>query len=141
MLALSATALPCAALSLAKIPASAAAVSDTLLSPLSYEEYLSLDEPADVAVTDGYTAIADGNRLHVFNRAKNEYRTLSMPSGTITKIQFDDNDNLYVLDSLMDFHRVDLATEEISHVSALQCTAFFINGNDCGNHMPNSNVN
>ena len=37
--------------------------ADKLFSPVSYEEYLPLTAPADIAVSERYTAIADGNKI------------------------------------------------------------------------------
>ena len=70
---------------------------ERLVTPSSYEEYLSLSTPADVAATDGYVAIADGNTLYLFDKDRNlwqEYTHL----GTITKVAFGSRDTLYFLD-------------------------------------------
>ena len=106
--------------------------TDKLVSPLSYEEYLSLSDPADIAVSEDYTAIADNSVIYIFDRARTQYRAISISSvtsGAITKIQFDENENLYFLDSLMDFYCVNLTTDAVTLISSLQCTTFLIEGN------------
>ena len=48
------------------------AQTDALFLPVSYEQYLPLsDAPTDVAVSDNYTAIADGTKIYLYDRAKN----------------------------------------------------------------------
>ena len=130
LLAFTASVFACAALPFAQNKAAAAQESDYLLSPISYEQYLPLNEPSDIAVCEDYTAIADGNILYVYDRTDNEYRTICFQAGVITKIQFDENDDLYALDSLMDFYKIDVKTSAVSPVSALQCTTFLIDGNN-----------
>ena len=104
-----AMALPQAVLSLAQnqneskminaVTASAAATSQAkLLSPSSYEEYLRLNDPSDVSVTDGYTAIADGTSIYVFDRIAGVYKQYSH-SKNVTKLQFSEANVLYFLDS------------------------------------------
>ena len=88
LLCFTASVLTCAALPFANVSASAQAEKDRLVSPISYEQYLPLNEPSDVAVCEDYTAIADGNSIYVYERADNEYRTVSFPASLITKIQF-----------------------------------------------------
>lgn len=130
LLCFTASVLTCAALPFANVAANAQTETDRLVSPISYEQYLPLVEPSDIAVSEDYTAIADGNLIYIYDRADNEYRTVSFPASFITKIQFDENDHLYALDSLMDFYTVNVKTGAASPVSALQCTAFLIDGDD-----------
>ena len=66
-------------------------VQDTLIAPTSYEQYLPLSSPADVAVTDNYTAIAQGNTIYIYDRSTNTYTAIDFSSATsepITKTQF-----------------------------------------------------
>jgi len=70
-----------------------------LISPTSYEQYLSLTAPTDVTATEGYTAITDGNSLHVFDRAENLYRTYTHTE-RINAVRFDNAGNVYFLSAL-----------------------------------------
>ncbi len=70
-----------------------------LISPGSYEQYLSLTAPTAVAATDAYTAIADGKVLHVYDREANVYREY-VHEEEISQIAFDNADNLYFLSEL-----------------------------------------
>ena len=47
----------------------------SLLAPSSYEQYLALNAPADVAATDSLKAISDGNRIYIYDSADNLYRS------------------------------------------------------------------
>jgi len=58
-----------------------------LLSPSSYEEYLPLNAPADVAATEDYTAIADGNVIYVYDRADDVYRKYTHDTPSQNKIK------------------------------------------------------
>lgn len=77
---------------------SALPCSESLFLPGSYEEYLALENPSSVAVTENYTAIADGLKIYVYDRAENEYRyyTHEVVGDTqITQLKFDDANTLY----------------------------------------------
>ena len=70
-----------------------------LIAPTSYEQYLALETPQDVASTRNFVAIADGATLYVFDRAHNTYREYEHTS-SIQKIAFDGEENLYFLSEL-----------------------------------------
>lgn len=75
----------------------------TLLSPDSYQEYLHLNDPTDVAATESYMAIADDNVIHLYHK-KYGYKQYVHGSGSgaqfdIIKLQFDSENNLYFLDT------------------------------------------
>lgn len=70
---------------------------EQLITPSSYEEYLSLSAPSDVAATDGYIAIADGSSLFVFDKDRGIWQEYAHP-GPITKVGFGSRDTLYFLD-------------------------------------------
>lgn len=111
--------------------------STQLLAPASYEQYLSLSAPTDVAVTENYTAIADGNAIHVYDRVDEVYRTYThgsdSPQYKITKIQFDSSDKLYFLDGATSLHVLDpLKLDEAdakATTTELVCSSFTISGN------------
>ncbi len=70
-----------------------------LIAPTSYEQYLALLDPKDVAATNGYLAIADGNKLYVFDEEACLYREYTH-AALIQKIDFDGEGNLYFLSEL-----------------------------------------
>lgn len=104
-------------------------VQDTLIAPTSYEQYLPLSSPSDVAVSGDYTAIAQGNVIYVYNRTNGEYQTIDFSVKTnkpITQIQFYGT-YLYCLDAGMLLYRADLQTKDIENIS-LACSNFLIHG-------------
>lgn len=72
-----------------------------LISPATYQQYLPLNTPTDVAVTDDYTAIADGNVIRIYegDMSKAEtgaYRSYTHPT-PVNQVAFDRENNLYFL--------------------------------------------
>ena len=104
-----------------------------LLSPQSYEEYLHLDAPSDVAVTGNYTAIADGEKIFLYDREGNEYHEYAH-SSKVSKLQFDLSETLYFLDEDMRLHTLDpqIMSNNGKSVSKteLSCTTFLIQEKD-----------
>lgn len=92
----------------------------SLLSPDSYEEYLSLQSPADVAVTDDYIAVADGNLIYLYDKTNETYRKYAHSVNTesalnsVTKMQFGEDNRLYFRDasSFLYYVNADGLTEE-----------------------------
>ena len=135
ILALSALVPATAALAVAE----EATVTDKLLVPSAYEQYLPLNEPSDIAVCEDYTAIADGNTVYLFDRADNVYRRYEHTLNTdvsknkVTKLQFDGNDDLYFLDASTYLYKIDetefndLATATVTE-TGVPCSAFLIEG-------------
>ena len=84
-------------------------VQDTLVLPTSYEQYLPLTSPTDVAVSDDYTAIAEAHTIYLYHRARNVYTKIDATAFTknepITKMHFADG-YLYLLDAGMRLHRI-----------------------------------
>jgi hypothetical protein len=117
---------------------------DTLITPSSYEQYLPLQAPSDVAVSDDFTAIADGNLIYVYNRARQVYRTYAHTANTtddlnvVANLEFsqygdlyfiDGNAHMYVIEnSLLASTTADLITK--ADFPAFFCNAFVINGDD-----------
>ncbi len=100
-----------------------------LLAPSSYEQYLSLRSPADVAVTDEYTVIADGNALRVFDRESGAYLQYEHTQ-KITRIQFGNGDSLYFLDEKLGFFTLRLDELDKGETKAdslsVTCSTFII---------------
>ncbi len=72
-------------------------VGKRLVCPLSYEEYLTLDQPSDTAVTDDYVAVADGKEIYLFVKSSGVW-TKYDHSSPVTKLAFGGRDALYFLD-------------------------------------------
>lgn len=78
--------------------------NDTLVYPSSYEQYLPLSAPADVAVSANFTAIADGSFIYVYDRQKASYHRYEHTNGNdpqlsrISEMQFTSTGDLYFLD-------------------------------------------
>ena len=141
ILALTACSLSGAALSLAQKSASAetqTAEKTKLLLPTSYEQYLDLTAPTDAAICEDYTAIADGNVIYVYDRKDGVYREYIHSVNTdplknnVTKLQFDQEGNLYFLDAtylyILDPDTLELPTPTITNTS-FPCTTFYLHEN------------
>ncbi len=83
------------------LPAAAETVGGTALPP-TYEQYLDLTSPKDVAVSETHIAIADGNKIYLYPRAGGKYRvfTQGAESASFGKIQLCGN-ILYYTDAAM----------------------------------------
>lgn len=74
--------------------------AETLRLPNTYEQYLTLENPSSVAVSENYTAIADGLTIYVYNRITNRYTQYDHAASSdlkITHIDFDEAERLYFL--------------------------------------------
>ncbi|MBQ8428239.1 MAG: hypothetical protein IJX18_03190, partial [Clostridia bacterium] len=85
--------------------ASAVEIStDAFITPSAYEQYLPLESPSDVAFSNHYTAIADGDKIHVYSVAEEKYYTYTHTANNeteknrIKKLQFAGDNTLYFLD-------------------------------------------
>lgn len=101
----------------------------SLFQPASYEEYLPLESPSDVAFSENYIAIADGSYLYVFSRASGTYSRYQQPDGTIAKLGFH-GDDLYfvVLGAINTFYRFDCAENRATIIDRINCATFLIEG-------------
>lgn len=105
-----------------------------LISPQTYEEYLSLSSPSSSTVCEGYTAIADGKDIYVYDREENEYYRYTHTEN-VSKVQFDNWENLYFSDvsaeaklytlsiSALKADESEKITEQLS-----PCSAFLLEG-------------
>ena len=110
------------------------------MAPSSYEQYLTLTDPSDVAVTEDYTAIADENAIYVYDRADGIYRKYvhevnSTPEkNKVTKLQFDDADNLYFIDASTYLYRIVSTALDDEHLTATEtgfvCSTFVISNDE-----------
>ncbi len=109
----------------------------SLFLPGSYEQYLELENPSDIAVCDRYIAIAEGSGIYILDRKENSpsyriYDHAADHSGAqISKIQFSDNLELYFSDTLLGFYRLDLSdpgSPKTEGGSLTSLTTFYIDG-------------
>lgn len=104
--------------------------NNSLFLPSSYEEYLPLSEPSSVAVTENYTAIADGLKIYVYDRLAGSYSYYEHSESTdkkITQVQFDENGTLYFSVQSMDLYTLSVSTLTASN-TGVSCIAFDIHG-------------
>ena len=101
--------------------------SRQLLFPDTYEEYLPLKNPADIAISESYKAFADDNVIYLYDVANGVYQayvhnvfTMDDTKNTVTKLQFDKAQNLYFLDASTALYR--LEKSQFSNFSAAQVT-------------------
>ena len=127
-----ATALSAAGLLAQKTPITAQAEDirptqgEQLVTPSSYEEYLSLTAPSDVAATDSYVAVADGNTLFIFDKDCNTWQSYTH-SGVITKLHFGSRDQLYFLDGQTNkLYLFNAKTFDVPVDTGLVCSTFTI---------------
>ena len=99
--------------------------TDNLLLPDSYEEYLPLVSPSDVAVYGDYKAIADRQYVYVYNEKQNSY-ALYEHSANVTELQFAQNDVLYFLDDNIRLHTLDANQPTLAQDTGLSCNSFTV---------------
>lgn len=122
--------------------ASAAAIlqlnneNSSLALPTSYEQYLTLSAPSDIAVSERYIAIAEESTIYLFDREEQvpTYHTYdhapAHKGAQISKIQFSDDEELYFSDSLLGFYELDLsdlsALKPVSDTSITSLSTFYL---------------
>ncbi|MBR4943553.1 MAG: hypothetical protein IKZ28_05930 [Clostridia bacterium] len=103
----------------------------SLLAPSSYEQYLALTAPADVAVTNSLKAISDGNRIYIYDSADNLYRSYTHTEAVHT-LQFLGEDELYFSDDMARLYRLTPSslkeTAEVTQINNLSCSNFALQG-------------
>lgn len=103
-----------------------------LFLPASYEEYLSLENPTDVAISGEYIAVAQANKIYICNRTGEEiaYRCYEHTNGgaevTISKIQFSEDGKLYFSDRAANFYKLDLNNLTAEKVQDVNASTFCI---------------
>ncbi len=119
------------------VQASAEDVQRELLSPDTYEEYLPLTSPTDVALCENYKAIADGNTVYVYDVNTQVYSAYTHDEfsqdkmNKVAKLQFDKFQNLYFIDASTKLYRMDKAyltnasSAEVTD-TGLVCSTFVI---------------
>ncbi len=101
----------------------------TLFLPESYEQYLKLESPSDIAVCERYLAIAEGNDLYIFDRKTENAVYHKFSHGQkISKIQFSAEERLYFTDALQQFYELKLEDTLVLSSSLASLTTFYIQG-------------
>ncbi len=118
------------------VEARAEEVQDTLMLPTSYEEYLSLNAPSDIAVSENFFAVSDGNEVYIYDRAEEKYHTYTHAYNndpflnTVAKLQFDEAENLYFLDQrtlfLLENEKLDEAETASATETDFSCSTFLL---------------
>ena len=101
-----------------------------LFLPTSYEQYLELESPVDIAVCERYIAVAEGKDIYFYDYQK-EAAVYSKYTHTedISKIQFAADGQLYFSDVLQYFYKLDLSAElPASSENLTHLTTFYIQG-------------
>ncbi len=101
-----------------------------LVSPSSYEEYLPLRAPTDVAFSAEHIAIADGGTLYVYDRAEGTYTSVALASGrTASKVGFA-GERLFVADTGVGnfFYEYDYTSKQLTQLASINCSTFLIEG-------------
>ncbi len=109
-----------------------------LVLPETYQQYLSLSNPMDVAVCNDYMAIADDNKIHVYDVLDDTYRTYEHTlnqadplKNNVLELQFYEDNGLYFLDGTY-LYLLNPETLQISNVSLTEndpkfpCDSFLI---------------
>ncbi len=105
----------------------------SLALPGSYEQYLNLTDPVDIALSEKYIAIADGNILWIYDCETNSYSKTTLDgngeSRTISKIGFAEN-RLFVADTGVSnyFYEYNFVQKSFKKLS-MNCSTFLIDGN------------
>lgn len=105
----------------------------SLVLPASYEQYLTLARPTDVAFSENYVAIADGNTMYICSRGENAaWKTFSTADETsITKIQFSGNTLYFSVrgtDNSFWYYDCSAADAQPVQIENLNCSTFLIVG-------------
>ncbi len=126
---------PAKAAHAAEAPVTLTTENADLFLPTTYEQYLSLENPTDVAICDKYIAVAQSNQIYVCNRTgdKIAYRCYDHVDGSknslnVSKIQFSENDELYFSDQDTHFYKLDLGDLTSDEVANVNASTFYIAG-------------
>lgn len=101
----------------------------SVVMPSSYEQYLNLNAPTDVAANDDYLAISDGNLVHLYSRATGYYFTYTHTVNADTRLnvvscmEFGADGYLYFNDTSTKLYTLDCATLT-ARTTGLSCSMF-----------------
>ncbi len=104
------------------------ALQTELIAPSSYEQYLPLQAPSDIATSDEHTAISDGRKVYVYDKSAKIYRVYEHERN-VTKLQFGSDGKLYFLDSSTYLSTLNPKTLTKGETDIV-CSTFLLNGKD-----------
>ena len=113
----------------------------SLLLPETYEQYLELTAPSDIAIDDEYLAIADGNTIYLYDRtAGGAYKTFTYTSNvrSLNFYTYETNTYLYFTSDVssdnpilyIDCTAADFSGQTATQTNINACSSFVINGTD-----------
>ena len=115
-----------------------AQAQERLLLPSTYQQYLTLSSPNDVAVNGNYTAIADENKIYLYDGQTGEYREYTheehgadLSRNIITQLQFDSYGTLYFTDDFTSDNLYALNPKTLSaptRIDEVACQSFTLYG-------------
>lgn len=137
---ISATQFPTTANFAAKASEPSAAVADRLVYPNSYEEYLPLTKPTDVAVSNDFTAVSEENGIYLYKRSGNRYTHYAHEvygddsQNKIAEMQFSEDGDLYFLDGNQSLYKIsknelETGNYEPTTYPSFNCSAFTLFSN------------
>ena len=114
----------------AQIPSTTASANlaeqaDELVLPNTYEEYLPLVSPSDVAVSDTHTAVADGKKVYIYDEESKEY-ALYQHTANVTELQFASDGALYFLDDDVHLYVLNANNPTTAENTGLSCNSFTV---------------
>lgn len=120
------------AMGVSALPVSAAMTeaNAALVLPASYEQYLALEAPQDIAFSERRIAIADGDRLYLYDSESGEYSCSSLgETRKISAIGFA-GERLFIADTGAgnSFYEYDFGLGQARRIDAINCSAFCIDG-------------
>ncbi len=101
-----------------------------LFLPTSYEQYLNLSAPSDIAFSENHIAIADGKVLYVYDRANGKYISFDHQDFNIANLGFSENGTLYYSDKNGSLFTFNPQTQTKSSVTlSSSSSSFYLVGN------------
>ncbi len=99
--------------------------------PETYEQYLPLEAPAYMAMSEHYISVADGTLLYIYDREKSSYLSYDTKfvtnASVISKIQITDDERLFFSAGISLFeYQFSAGTADI--VSNVSCNTFLVEG-------------
>lgn len=93
--------------------ASAATTDAALMLPETYEQYLPLTSPSDIAFAENKIAVSDGASIYLYDKTVGVWRCFRHTT-EVSRIQFTDSGDLYFSDTALEFYRLksDLTAEK-----------------------------
>ena len=109
----------------------------SLLLPGGYEQYLALDEVGGIAVQNGYIAVANANKIYVYNGEKYLTYEDTQNASPIGQLEWNNEKTLYFkYENSGEIYTIDCAQESLTATSLKNlssCNAFTLDGDEVYN--------